>query len=173
MSKPAIKATPDGLVRFNQIKPFTNVCFSALFIILALMTFLPVFFVFMISISSEASIAQNGYSFWPAEFSLESYAYLWQSKAYIGRAFLNSIGITVCGTLLVSETFWEKDTDPDPTPETDTTGATVTPESGTDAPRNNNETGGCGQAFGNTLVIAMILVAAFLFWFIDSKRRHS
>lgn len=90
-----------------------------------------------------------------------------------GEAGRKHTTCTVCGTLLESETFWEKDTDPDPTPETDTTGATVTPESGTDAPQNNNETGGCGQAFGNTLVIAMILVAAFLFWFIDSKRRHS
>ena len=100
MSKPAIKATPDGLVRFNQIKPFTNVCFSALFIILALMTLLPVIFVFIISISSESSIALNGYSFFPAELSSSAYQYLWNSKDYIGRAFLNSIGITVFGTLV-------------------------------------------------------------------------
>ena len=98
--KPAPKATGDGLSRFNQLKPLTNAGFSLLFILLALITFLPVLFVFMISISSEASIAQHGYSFWPAEFSLDSYEYLWQSKDYIGRAFLNSIGITLAGTLL-------------------------------------------------------------------------
>ena len=62
-----------GFEYFNRIKPFTNVVFSAIFIILALMTFLPVAFVFIISISSEASIAQNGYSFFPQELSLESY----------------------------------------------------------------------------------------------------
>ena len=56
----------DGLGRFNQIKPLTNILFSALFILLAVMTVLPVIFVFIISISSEASIAQNGYSFFPA-----------------------------------------------------------------------------------------------------------
>ena len=95
------KAVPqDGFNRFNQIKPVTNVVFSAIFIILAIMTFLPVLFVFIISISSEASIAQNGYSFFPKELSLESYAYLWQSKAYIGRAFLNSVGITIVGTII-------------------------------------------------------------------------
>ncbi len=99
-AKPTLRVTGDGLTRFNQLKPLTNVAFSALFILLALITFLPVVFVFIISISSEASIAQNGYSFFPAEFSIESYEYLWQSKDYIGRAFLNSIGITVCGTLL-------------------------------------------------------------------------
>ena len=95
------KAVPqDGFTRFNRIKPATNVVFTAIFILLAIMTFLPVLFVFIISISSEASIAQHGYSFFPAEFSLESYAYLWQSKEYIGRSFLNSIGITVVGTIL-------------------------------------------------------------------------
>ena len=49
MSKPAIKVTADGLGRFNQIKPLTNVLFSALFILLAIMTLLPVIFVFIIS----------------------------------------------------------------------------------------------------------------------------
>ena len=90
----------EGFNRFNCVKPATNAIFSLIFILLALMTFLPVVFVFIISISSEASIAQNGYSFFPTEFSLESYKYLWQSKDYIGRAFLNSIGITLVGTLI-------------------------------------------------------------------------
>ena len=98
--KPAMRITGDGLSRFNQLKPVTNVAFSTLFIVLALITFIPVLFVFIISISSEASIAQKGYSFFPMEFSLGSYEYLWQSKDYIGRAFINSIGITICGTCL-------------------------------------------------------------------------
>ena len=100
MSKPGFKVTVDGLGRFNQIKPLTNAVFSLLFIGLALTTVLPVVFVFIISISSEASIAANGYSFFPSEFSLGAYQYLWDSKDYIGRAFLNSIGITIVGTLL-------------------------------------------------------------------------
>jgi len=99
-AKPTLRVTGDGLTRFNQLKPLTNIAFSSLFILLALITFIPVLFVFIISISSEASIAQKGYSFFPMELSLGSYEYLWQSKDYIGRAFLNSIGITICGTLL-------------------------------------------------------------------------
>ena len=90
----------DGLGRFNRIHPVTNALFSALFILLGLLALLPAVFVFIISISSEASVAQNGYSFFPTELSLSSYEYLWQSKDYIGRAFFNSIGITVAGTLL-------------------------------------------------------------------------
>ena len=88
----------DGFNRFNCIKKSTTAVFSVIFILLALMTFLPVLFVFIISISSEASIAQHGYSFFPKELSLESYKYLWQSKEYIGRAFINSVGITMAGT---------------------------------------------------------------------------
>ena len=100
MAKQKKTVLTDGLGRFNQIRPLTNVLFSALFILLALMTVLPVIFVLIISISSETSIAQHGYSFFPAEFSLSSYEYLWISRAYIGRSFLNSIGITIVGTVL-------------------------------------------------------------------------
>ena len=94
------KVYQDGFARFNSIKGTTNAVFTLIFILLAIITFLPVVFVFIISISSEASIAQNGYSFFPAELSIESYKYLWQSKNYIGRAFVNSVGITLVGTLV-------------------------------------------------------------------------
>ena len=100
MAKKERQVHQDGFNRFNCIKLATNVVFSLIFILLAIITFLPVVFVFIISISSEASIAQQGYSFFPKELSVESYAYLWQSKDYIGRAFLNSIGITLAGTTL-------------------------------------------------------------------------
>ena len=100
MEKKTKRVSQDGFNRFNCIKPTTNAVFTMIFILLAIITFLPVVFVFIISISSEASIAQNGYSFFPAELSLESYKYLWQSKDYIGRSFINSVGITLIGTLI-------------------------------------------------------------------------
>ena len=100
MAKKAKQVHQDGFSRFNAIKPATNAVFTLIFVLLAIITFLPVVFVFIISISSEASIAQNGYSFFPAELSLESYKYLWQSKDYIGRAFVNSVGITIAGTMI-------------------------------------------------------------------------
>ncbi len=90
----------DSLSRFNRVSGWSNAAISVLFILLALMAFLPMIFVFMISISSEASIAHNGYSFFPAEYSTAAYAQLWQSRDYIGRSFLNSIGITGIGTCL-------------------------------------------------------------------------
>jgi putative aldouronate transport system permease protein len=89
-----------GIPKYNRIGTIPNLLISALFIVLALLTFLPLLFVIIISISSDASIAQNGYSFFPKEFSTSAYEYLWTSRAYIGRAFLNSVFITIVGTLL-------------------------------------------------------------------------
>jgi len=50
------------------------------------------------SLSSEASIIQNGYSFFPKEFSLKAYEYLWVHSMEIGRAYGITILITVVGT---------------------------------------------------------------------------
>lgn len=100
MARRKERTAEDGLGRFNRISPLTNALFSGLFILLAALTVLPVAFVFIVSVSSEASIAERGYSFFPSEFSLSAYEYLWRSRNYIGRAFLNSVGITAAGTLL-------------------------------------------------------------------------
>lgn len=61
---------------------------------------MPALLVLIVSFSSESSVMANGYSFWPSEWSVESYAYLSKQTSYIGRAFLNSIGVTVVGTAL-------------------------------------------------------------------------
>ena len=62
----------------NRISPAINISFNVLFILFALICIIPVVFVFIISISSEQSIKLNGYRFWPQEFSLESYLFLWK-----------------------------------------------------------------------------------------------
>ena len=84
--------------KWNRVHPVTNVLISGLFIFLALLTFLPLLFVIIISFSSDASVAVKGYSFFPNEWSLAAYQYMWRSKDYIVRAFFNSVGITVVGT---------------------------------------------------------------------------
>ncbi|MGE7823657.1 carbohydrate ABC transporter permease [Paenibacillus sp. NPDC093718] len=50
------------------------------------------------SLSSEASIIQNGYSFFPTEFSLDAYHYLWTHVGELGRAYGITVLITVVGT---------------------------------------------------------------------------
>ena len=87
-------------IKYMRVKPATNAMFSIVFIILALLCFMPALLVLIVSFSSESSVMANGYSFWPSEWSIESYAYLSKQTSYIGRAFLNSIGVTVVGTAL-------------------------------------------------------------------------
>ena len=61
---------------------------------------MPALLVLIVSLSSEASIRVKGYSYIPNQWSLQAFAYLMNQSSYIGRAFLNSIGITVVGTVL-------------------------------------------------------------------------
>ena len=94
-----------GMDRFNAIRSGTNVAYSILFIVLALICIIPVVFVIIISFSSENSIGRVGYSFTPAEWSLEAYRYVWHLRDATGlptviRAALNSVGITLVGTVL-------------------------------------------------------------------------
>jgi len=52
--------------------------------------------IFMVSITDEAEIVKNGYSFIPSSFSLEAYKTLFQS----GKQLLNSYGITIFVTVV-------------------------------------------------------------------------
>lgn len=94
----AKKIDVDGVDKFNRVSPVTNLIILIFFIILALMCVIPVIFVIMISVSSEASISAHGYQFWPSEFSMEAYKYLWDTKEMILKALLISVIVTVVGT---------------------------------------------------------------------------
>lgn len=90
----------DGMLRFNRISPVANFAYSALFILIAAICVLPVVFVIIISFTSEQAIGQYGYSFFPKEWSLASYEYVWNMRDLVGRSILNSFGITIVGTCL-------------------------------------------------------------------------
>ena len=63
------KATNDNAMnKLNRIKPGTNALFNLLFIILGLTCVIPILYVFMISISSEASITKYVISSFPMNF---------------------------------------------------------------------------------------------------------
>ena len=96
----AKKKETGGEIRYMRVKPATNVLFSLVFILLALVCFMPALLVLTVSFSAESSVVSKGYSYWPNAWSLESYRYLGRQIEYIGRAFLNSIGVTVVGTAI-------------------------------------------------------------------------
>jgi putative aldouronate transport system permease protein len=87
-------------MKLNRIHSGTNILFNIIFIILALACIIPVVFVFMISITSEASLAKYGYQLIPKEFSLKSYEFLWGEKSTILKALTVSVLVTVSGTAI-------------------------------------------------------------------------
>jgi ABC-type sugar transport system, permease component len=90
----------DAVLKYTRVSPVTNVFISALFITLALLCFLPALLVLIVSFSSESSVLNKGYSYVPLQWSVESYAYLFRQSSYITHSFINSIGITLVGTII-------------------------------------------------------------------------
>ena len=104
MTAPAKKEVKDNT---SYIKPqdssygkLANAVVVIFFSLIIIAAFTPVLLVIMSSFSSEASIAEHGYRFIPYEFSLDAYKYLFRSGSTLPRAFLNSMIITLTGTVL-------------------------------------------------------------------------
>lgn len=103
MSKNKVKpVSGDTLSRLNRIKPATNVLLNVMFLLIALACFLPIIFIFMISITDNNVIRKVGYQvFVTAQtFSGDAYSYLWSQRQTILHAMWVSIYVTVIGTVL-------------------------------------------------------------------------
>ena len=66
--------------------------------LLSLSCILPLLLLVMSSFATEASLMSGGYSFWPSEFGLDAYRYLWHSRSQIITAYKMTILATFCGT---------------------------------------------------------------------------
>ncbi len=73
---------------------------SLFMLILSTLMVLPLILIFAISFSSESSIAENGYRFWPTKWSLEAYSYIFNNSGNLLRAFGVTFIVTATGTLL-------------------------------------------------------------------------
>lgn len=82
----------------NQNK--THWLLHLVFLLIACTTILPIILVFMVSITDETTITQNGYSFFPQKISFEAYKYLFLDSMTIIRAYGVTIFITVVGTIV-------------------------------------------------------------------------
>lgn len=94
------KKVLEGLAKFNRVSKPMNILFSVVFIFAALCCVVPLIFVVIISFTHKDSIARNGYTFFPDQWSLTAYSTLWDSRESIVRAFGISVLITVVGTVL-------------------------------------------------------------------------
>jgi len=55
--------------------------------LISLVMVIPLILLLMASVTSNNEIVMHGYSFWPKEFSLEAYRYIWNEKGQIFRAY--------------------------------------------------------------------------------------
>lgn len=73
---------------------------NGVMILWTIVIILPFLLLFMSSITKESALVANGYSFFPKEFSLESYSYIFRSGKTILQAYGISILVTAIGTPL-------------------------------------------------------------------------
>lgn len=100
MAKKKTTIDNDNMNRLNRISPITNFLFNALFLIMALCCFLPIVFIFVISVTDNDVIMTKGYQIFVTAktFSAEAYEYLWGQRNTILHALWVSVYVTALGT---------------------------------------------------------------------------
>lgn len=79
---------------------FGKIIIYLIVILISLFCLLPMLLVIITSLTSEAAILRNGYSFFPESWSLEAYKTLFLQGSTIIRSYGVSILVTVLGTIL-------------------------------------------------------------------------
>nr|WP_306220739.1 carbohydrate ABC transporter permease [Cohnella sp. WQ 127256] len=69
-----------------------------LFILMTCASLVPLLLVFSASFTDEKSLVTNGYTFWPSEWSLGAYRYLFHSSTSILHSYSISLFVTIVGT---------------------------------------------------------------------------
>ena len=102
MAKKVKAVSGDTMSRLNRISPMSNFLFNALFVTLALMCFLPIIFIAIISLTDNTVIRTQGYQLWlTAEtISADAYTYLWSQRQTILHSLWVSIYVTAIGTCI-------------------------------------------------------------------------
>ena len=68
--------------------------------VVTVMIVIPFILLFIASLTDSTEIALSGYSFFPKKWSLEAYAYIWNEKEQIFRAYFVTIIVTAIGTTI-------------------------------------------------------------------------
>ena len=102
MAKKVKAVSGDSMTRLNRISPVSNFLFNALFVALALMCFLPIIFIAIISLTDNTVIRTQGYQLWltAENISADAYTYLWSQRQTILHALWVSIYVTAIGTCI-------------------------------------------------------------------------
>jgi putative aldouronate transport system permease protein len=84
--------------RANSIAPATNLIFNLIFIVYCIVCIAPLILVFMVSITEQTSLVNNGYSFFPSKISFDAYHYLFNDPVKLLRSYGITIFTCVVGT---------------------------------------------------------------------------
>ena len=87
-------------LRLNSVSVGTEAIFHVIIGLFSVCCLIPFVFVIIISFSSETSIREIGYSFFPQAWSIQAYGYAFDKLPQIWRSYFNSIFITIIGTVL-------------------------------------------------------------------------
>lgn len=82
------------------VSPRTNIALNLLLAFFCILTLIPIYVIFISSITSEASLTANGYRLWPEEFSGLAYRFLFSQGSIVMTAYKNTIISTGLGTIL-------------------------------------------------------------------------
>lgn len=83
-----------------KISMKASVLVNVVLLLLALTCILPLLLLITSSFATETSLMENGYSFWPSQWGLDAYQYLWHSRGQILTAYKMTVLSTLCGTVL-------------------------------------------------------------------------
>lgn len=83
----------------NQISRKADACLNIWFMIWTLLCVLPILLIVIVSFSSEQSIFEKGYSFFPLEWSFSAYDFFFKLGDQLIRSYGITIFVTVAGTL--------------------------------------------------------------------------
>ena len=85
---------------FNAISRPANFAVSTCFTLYALVCVLPLLLLIAVSLTSQPDIYADGYSFFPRAFTLQAYEFLLKDLQLIGRSYMITIGVAVCGVVI-------------------------------------------------------------------------
>ena len=78
----------------------TNIIANIILAVSAIACIFPFIFVIIISLTSEQSLLEHGYSIFPKEWSLDAYKYLLQSGGALAQSYMVTIVVTILGTII-------------------------------------------------------------------------
>lgn len=85
---------------FNSISWRSNVIINVIFVLTVIVFVMPLILVIAVSFSSQSAINAHGYQFWPSQFSISAYEYIFKYAGDVIHAYGVSVAITAIGSVL-------------------------------------------------------------------------